>query len=47
MDAVENEQFVEVLSDEVKVWAKERKPRTTQEAGRLAEYYRLVYRNEC
>jgi len=30
------EQFVEVLPEEVRVWVKEKKPRTTQEAGRLA-----------
>ena len=33
------QQFVEVLLKEVKVWVKERKPKTTQEAGRLAEDY--------
>ena len=37
VDAVVKEQFVEVLPEEVEVWVKERKPRTTQEAGRLAE----------
>jgi len=40
VDAVVKEQFVEVLLEEVRVWVKERKPRTTQEAGRLAEDYR-------
>ena len=33
------EQLIEVLPEEVRVWVKERKPRTTQEAGRLAEDY--------
>ena len=32
-------QFAEVLPDEVRVCIKERKPRTTKEAGRLAEDY--------
>ena len=39
VDAVVKEQFIEVLPEEVRVWVKERKPRTTQEAGRLAEDY--------
>ena len=34
------EQFVEVLPEDVKVWVKERKPGTSEEAGRLAEDYR-------
>jgi len=37
VDVVVKEQFIEVLPEEVRVWVKERKPRTTQEAGRLAE----------
>ena len=40
VDAIVKEQFIEVLPEEVRVWVKERKPRTTQEAGRLAEDYR-------
>ena len=39
VDAVVKEQFIEVLLEEVRVWVKERKRRTTQEAGRLAEDY--------
>ena len=39
LDAVAKEEFVEVFPDDVKVWVIERKPRTTQEAGRLAEDY--------
>jgi len=39
VDAVVKEQLVEVLPDEVKVWVKERKPRRTQEVGRLEEDY--------
>jgi len=39
MHAVVKEQFVEVLSEKMKVWVKEWKPRTTQEAGILAEDY--------
>jgi len=40
MDVVVKEQFVEILpEEEVRVWVKERKYRTTQEAGRLAEDY--------
>ena len=30
---------MEVLPEEVKVWMKERRPKTTQEASRLAEDY--------
>jgi len=37
---VVKEQFVEVLLKEVRVWVKERKPRITQETGRVAEDYR-------
>ena len=40
VDALVKEQFVEVLPEDVKVWVKERKPRTSEEAGRLAEDYR-------
>jgi len=36
------EQFVEALPKEVRVWVKERKLRTTQEAGRLAEDYHQI-----
>ena len=39
VDAVVKEQFIEVLPEKVRVWVKERKPRITQEAGRLAEDY--------
>ena len=40
VDVVVKEQFIEVLPEEVRVWMKERKPRTTQDAGILAEDYR-------
>ena len=40
VDALVKEQFVEVLLDDVKVWVKERKPGTSEEAGSLAEDYR-------
>ena len=33
LDAVVKEQCVEVLPDEVRVWVKEWKPRTSEEAG--------------
>ena len=33
LDAVVKEHFVEVLPDEVRVWVKERKPRTSEVAG--------------
>ena len=46
VDAVVKEQFIEVLPEEVRVWVKERKPRTTQEAGRLAEGYRQARKVE-
>jgi len=31
---------VNVLPEDVKVWVKERKPKTSEEAGRLVEDYR-------
>ena len=40
------EQFIEVLPEEVRVWVKEMKPRTTQETGRLAEDYRQARKVE-
>ena len=41
LDAVVKEQFVEVLPDEIrKSMVKERKPRTNEEAEKLAEDYR-------
>ena len=46
LDAVVKEQFVEVLPDEVRVWVKERKPRTSEEAGKLAEDYRQARKAE-
>ena len=39
VDALVKEQFVEVLPEDVKVWVKERKPGTSEEARRLAEDY--------
>ena len=42
VDAQVKEQFVKVLPEDVKAWVKERKPRTSEEAGRLAEDYRQV-----
>ena len=36
----------EVLPDEVKVWFKERKPRTSEEAGQLAEDYRQARKRD-
>ena len=46
VDTLVMEQFVEVLPDDVRVWVKERKPRTSQEAGRLAEDYRQARKAE-
>ena len=46
VDTVVKEQFIEVLPEEVRVWVKERKPRTTQEAGTLAEDYRQARKVE-
>ena len=40
LDAVMKEQFVEVLPDDVRVWVKEWKLGTSEEAGKLAEDYR-------
>ena len=48
MEVLVKEQFVEVLPEEIRVWVKERKPRTTQEAGRLAkDLYRQASRWSC
>jgi len=46
VDVVVKEQFIEVLPEEVRVWVKERKPRTTEDAGRLAEDYRQARKVE-
>ena len=40
IDTVVKEQFVEVLLDDVRIWVKERKPKSSEEAGKLAEDYR-------
>ena len=40
------EQLIEMLPEEVRVSVKERKPKTTQEAGRLAEDYRQARKVE-
>jgi len=40
------EQFTEVLPEEVKVWVKERKPGTSEEADRLAEDYRQARKKD-
>ena len=43
IDTVVKEQFVEVLPDDVRIFVKERKPRSSdssEEAGKLAEDYR-------
>ena len=37
---------MEVLPEEVRVWVKERKPRTSEDAGRLAENYRQARKTE-
>ena len=46
LDAVVKEQFVEVLPDEVRVWVKERKLRTSEEAEKQAEDYRQARKAE-
>jgi len=46
VDELVKEQFIEVLPDEVRVWVKERKPRTSEEAGRLAEDYRQARKKD-
>ena len=46
LDAVVKEQFMEVLLDDVRVWVKEWKPRTSEEAGKLAEDYRQALKAE-
>ena len=46
VDVIVKEQFIEVLPEEVRVWMKERKPRITQEAGRLAKDYRQARKVE-
>ena len=37
---------MEVLLDEVRVWVKEQKPRTSEEAGKLSEDYRQTRKAE-
>ena len=37
IDTVVKEQFMEVLHDDVRIWVKERKPQSSQEAGKLTE----------
>ena len=46
VDVIAKEQFIETLPEEVRVWVKERKPRTTQVACRLAEDYRQARKVE-
>ena len=46
VDELVKEQFVEVLPEEVKVWAKERKSNTSEEAGQLTEDYRQARKVE-
>ena len=46
IDTVVKEQFVELLPDDVRIWAKERKPRSGEEAGELAEDYRQARKTE-
>ena len=40
LGTVVKEQLVEVLPDKIRVWVKEWKPRTSEEAEKLAEDYR-------
>ena len=37
---------MKVLLDKVRVWVKERKPRTSEEAGKLAEDYKQTRKAE-
>jgi len=46
VDVLAKEHFVEVLPEEVRVRVKKWKPKTTQEAGRLAEVYRQARKVE-
>ena len=46
IDVVVTKQFVDVLPDDVRVWVKERNPRSSEEAGRLAEDYRQTRKTE-
>uniref|UniRef100_A0A1X7TE36 SCAN box domain-containing protein n=1 Tax=Amphimedon queenslandica TaxID=400682 RepID=A0A1X7TE36_AMPQE len=39
IDCVILEQFVNVLPEEARTWVKERKPRSSREAGQLAENF--------
>ena len=45
-DTIVTEQFVNVLPEDVKVWVKERKPKTSEEAEQLAEDYRQARKAE-
>ena len=46
IDTVVKEQFMEVLPDDVRIWVKERKPQSSEEAGKLAEDYRQARKAE-
>ena len=46
IDEIVMEQFISVLPEEVRVWVKERKPRSSEEAGRLAENYRQARKSD-
>ena len=40
IDSIVREQFINVLPEEARIWVKERKPKTSKEAGTLAEDFR-------
>jgi len=46
IDELFMEQFISVLPEEVRVWVKERKPQSSEEAGRLAENYRQTRKSD-
>ena len=46
VDAVVKEQSIQVLPEEAKVWVKEHKPDTSEDAGSLAEDFRQARKKE-
>ena len=46
VDELVKKQFISVLPEEVRVWVKERKPCSIEEAGRLAENYRQARKSD-
>lgn len=46
MEVIGNEQFLNCLSTEKRLWVLERKPKTCVEAGEIADEYEQVWKQE-